>query len=344
MAKNRSSKRGNKVGRNASRTDATRATGGKKRPTIKKKKAAQTTSGRRGVKRPAVVPGTVKGAKPSSGRPKQGSRAEKAAGPKPASRLRLATIGDSQLLEKSLEATVNHICTEVVRPLGDQLEQSREEVRALRRDIPKMISDGLENFFRRGDVPPDTGPSPAGHDNHQSCNEAGIPDDGRDHLDGGQQVRSAGTPAVIHESSGDSDDAMRTKKTKANYKKVCDYGKARRQLPLNLLLTMYRAGAIAGTGPNGEDDPKKGFEWINGPQSNQNTLRPHRDVLEKLGLIHIPYRIPISEEAKKRAGRKGDAAGPGYLTAEAVDVCQHVIDQRLEESVTPKSRVTKSGE
>ena len=341
MAKNRSSKCGNKVGRNASRTDEARATGGNKRPPIKKKKAAQTTSGRRGVKRPAVAPGTVGGAKPSSGRPNKGSRAEKAAGPKPASRLRLATIGDSQLLEQSLEASVNHICTEVVRPLGDQLEQSREEVRSLRRDLPKMIFDGLQNFFRRGDVPLDTGPLPAGRDNHQSFNEAGIPDDGRDQLDGGQQGRSAGTPAVVHMSSGDSDDAVSPARTEADYNILYDYGRARRQLPLELLLEMYKAGAIAGTGPNGDDDPKKGLEWNKSPQSNQTTLRAHRDVLEKLGFIHIPHRTRIREEAKKRAGRKGDAAGPGYLTTKAVNVCRYVLDQGLEKSVTSKSRRTR---
>lgn len=340
MAKNRSSKRGSKVGRNASRTDEARATGRKQRPTIKKKKAAQTVSRRRGVIGPAIAQGTVEGARPSSDGANKGSRAEKAAGPKPASRVRLVTTGGSELLDQWRESVVNQICTEVVRPLADQLEQSHEEVRALRRDLPTMIVDCLQNFFRRGDVPLDTRLSAPGHGNNQSFDEAHIPDDGCDHLDGGQRLRSAGTPTVVHKPSGDNDDAIKAAETKADYQQLYDYGRTRRQLPLDLLLAMHRAGAIAGTGPNGEDDPGKGFAWINAPQSNQSTLRIHREMLERLGFIHIPHRTPVSEEAKRRTARKGDAAGPGYITAKAVDVCEYVINHRPEKSVTSKSRLT----
>lgn len=347
MAKNRSNKRGNKVGRNASRTDESRATGHKRRPSIKKKKDAQPTSERRSVKGPAVAQGTVEGAKLSSGGPNKGSRAEKAAGAKPASRLRLPTAGDSELIEQLRETIVNQIRTEVVRPLGDQVEQLREDNRelrennrALRSDLPKLIFDGLQNFFRRCDVPLATSLSPARPDNHQPANEGPIPDEGRDHLDGGQQVGSAGTAAVVHSPPGDKDDAVKSAKTEANYRQLYDYGRARRQLPLELLLAMYRAGAIAGTAPNGEDDPEKGFAWIKAPQSNQNTLRIHREMLERLDFIHIPHRTPISEEAKRRTGRKGDAAGPGYITTKAVDVCKYIIERELEKSLTSKNRLT----
>ena len=368
MVESRSRNRAGKVGNNRSRAETPRATSRKKKPAIKTKIVAQPTSRRRGVKGPPVVPGKVEGAKLSSGGPNKGSRAEKAAGAKPASRLRLATAGDSELIEQLRETIVNQIRTEVVRPLGDQVEQLREDNRelrednrelrednrelrednrelrednrALRGDLPKLIFDGLQNFFRRCDVPLATSLSPARPDNHQSANEAPIPDEGRDHLDGGQQVRSAGTAAVVHSPTGDKDDAVKSAKTEANYRQLYDYGRARRQLPLELLLAMYRAEAIEGTGPNGEDDPAKGFVWNKSPQSNQNTLRSHRDMLEAQGFIRIPHRTHISEKAKKRTGRKGDAAGPGYITAKAVDVCEYIIEHGLEKSLTSKNRLT----
>jgi hypothetical protein len=145
-------------------------------------------------------------------------------------------------------------------------------------------------------------------------------------------------------SSGDSDGDVSPARTEADYKRLYDYGRARRQLPLELLLKMYRAGAIAGPGPNGGDDPKKGFLWKDAPQSNADTTRQHRKLLVELGFIHIPHWTPVSEEAKKRIGRKDDTAGPGYITTKGEDVCKYIEMRDREKYLTPKSRVTKSGE
>jgi hypothetical protein len=206
---------------------------------------------------------------------------------------------DSDIHDQWREATLNQICTEVAQRLGDQVSEIRTAVHELVSDLPKMIRDALQDFFQRSDTPAAPSRSPVLPGEYQSSNEGRSADDVQDQLETGKQDRLASTAEVVSESSGDDDDASKLAETESSYSQLHEFGKrGRKQLPLRLLLKMYRKGAIAGAGPNGDDDPEKGFLWKDAPYSHQGGMRCHRGMLEERGFILIPHWTAVSEKAK----------------------------------------------
>lgn len=126
---------------------------------------------------------------------------------------------------------------------------------------------------------------------------------------------------------------------KADHALLKDLGKHHRQLPLELILAMFEAGAIEGTSDSQPTARHRGFSWNKSPM-HQKTLREViRPMLEERGFITIPCRVSVSEEAKLGpAKRKGPAAGPGYLTAKGEAVARYMKANNLTDEILKKGR------
>ena len=124
----------------------------------------------------------------------------------------------------------------------------------------------------------------------------------------------------------------------ADYEVLEHLGTHRRQGPLKLIWEMYEDGATPEA--RGEDTTghRSGFLWKK-TSMTQKTLREIRRLLEELGYIHISHRVSVSEEAKRgKAQRKGDAAGPGYLTPRGEAVARYMDKNGITYEDLKKSR------
>ena len=336
MAKNRATKRAGDSGHSKSRTGKPRASG-RKKPTGKRKKQAPLAIYRQRNKKRAVgALSTAEGTRTSPGRPKKASPSKKAAESESSSRS-VTTAWAGTRFERDHQVTATLTRAEMQKLLGNHAEQVRAEFRALVNALPELVHGVLQRFF------PQSLPSDAASLSGVLCETHPLAKDGTDtntkqgRGEAEELDKPVVTTLVASVTPDENHDDIISPQT--DFQRLHDHGKASRQLPMKLLLKMHQSGAIGDSGPNGECDAEKGFLWKNAPQRNPITLRKHRALLEKLGFIQIPQWVTVSEDAKNgEARRRGNAAGPGYVTPKGVAVCNFIIEKRLLGSLTVENR------
>jgi len=176
--------------------------------------------------------------------------------------------------------------------------------------------------------------------NKQSHVDADARQDAKEDSDG-QRYEGTGSAHAEREQSATTKSSSTTALSapKADHVLLKDLGTHHRQLPLELILAMFEAGAIEGTSESQSTDRHRGFSWNKSPMDPRTLRNVIRPMLEELGFITIPCSVSVSEEAKLGpAKRKGPAAGPGYLTAKGEAVARYMKANNLTDEILKKGR------
>jgi hypothetical protein len=186
---------------------------------------------------------------------------------------------------------------------------------------------------------------PSGSELQRTANEQGLTtrDAGPGDREGSadpSHMGGSGTRSVEGDTAGiEGNSIIALPEAKSNYDQLYTHGVHHRQHPLRLILRMFEAGAIYGTGIDVTSERGTGFTWKYSGMTPTTLRYKIRPMLEEKGFVDIPRRIPISDAARRgKAKRRADAAGPGYLTPKGEAVARYMKDNGITDAVLEKGR------